>query len=163
MTIMSLRRAVVLLACSTSSTRAPSVGALRVRNSFSGSAAATFSSSTADADTKGVDHVVLLRVKEGTTKSQIQKFKQGIQSLHTIPGVMSVSVGESFVEQWMADRRDGLTLGLCVRLESKEALQSYQDHELHNKVKEEYIAPIVESAVAIDWESPLILGTSNKK
>jgi len=105
-----------------------------------------------------VDHVVLLKVKKDTTKAQIMKFKEGIESLHTIPGVMSVTVGETFAETWMADRREGYTLGLRVRLESKKALKAYQGDELHTKVKEECIAPIVESAVAVDWESPLILG-----
>lgn len=156
---MSLRRAVFLLVYS--STRDPSAAtAFRFRNSFRASAAAPLSSST-DA-VNGVDHVVLLRVKPGTSKSQIKKFKKGIQSLHAVPGVTSVSVGESFVERWMADRRDGFTLGLCVRLESKKALKEYQDHELHTKVKEECIAPIAESAIAIDWESPLVLGTPCK-
>jgi hypothetical protein len=106
---------------------------------------------------------VLLKVKQGTSKSQIKKFQEGILSLHAVPGVTSVSVGESFVERWMADRRDGFTLGLCVRLESKKALKEYQDHELHTKVKEECIAPIAESAIAIDWESLLIPGTPSKR
>ena len=150
---MSFRRAVLLLAYS--GTRAPPATALPFRSSFR-LTAAKFSSETDGSN--GVDHVVLLKVKKGTTKSQIQTFNKGIQSLHTIPGVTSVTVGETFAEQWMADRRDGYTLGLRVRLESKEALKSYQDHELHNKVKEDYIAPIVESALAVDWESPLTLG-----
>jgi len=59
--------------------------------------------------------------------------------------------------------RDGFTLGLYVRLESKKALKEYQDHELHTKVKKECIAPTAESAIAIDWESPLIPGTTSKK
>ena len=154
---MSFRRALVLLACTGS--RSPSATALPFRNLF-GAPATSFSSSSLEADgSSGVDHVVLLKVKKGTTKAQIQKFKEGIESLHTIPGVTSVSVGETFVEKkWMVDRTDGYTLGLRVRLESKKALKSYQDHELHIKVKEECIAPIAESAVAVDWESPLILG-----
>ena len=153
---MSFRRALVLLACTGS--RAPSVTALSFRNLF-GAPAASFSSSSSEADgSSGVDHVVLLKLKKGTTKAQIQKLKEGIESLHTIPGVTSVSVGETFVEKWMVDRTDGYTLGLRVRLESKKALKSYQDNELHTKVKEECIAPIAESAVAVDWESPLILG-----
>jgi len=160
MAIMSLRRAVVVLAYTGS--RASSVAALPFRNPFSTPSAATFSStssSSAEADgSNGVDHIVLLKIKKGTTKSQIRKFKEGIESLHTIPGVTSVTVGETFAERWMADRRDGYTLGLRVRLESKKALRSYQDDELHTKVKEECIAPIVESAIAVDWESPLTTG-----
>lgn len=139
--------------------RVPSASALPFRNAFRASAASSFTSSSAEADgSNGVDHVVLLKVKKGTSKSQIKKFKEGIESLHTIPGVTSVTVGETFAERWMADRRDGYTLGLRVRLESKKALKLYQHHELHTKVKEECIAPIMESALAVDWESPLTLG-----
>lgn len=159
MNIMTLRRALVLLAYT--STHTPSANAaLSFRNVFrSASSTSTSSASSVEADgSNGVEHIVLLRVKPGTTKSQIKKFKEGIETLHTIPGVTSVTVGETFAERWMQDRRDGYTLGLRVRLESKKALQSYQDDELHTKVKQECIAPIAESAVAVDWESPLVLG-----
>lgn len=62
---------------------------------------------------------------------------------------------------WPIDVMDSRSV--CVRLESKKALKEYQDHELHTKVKEECIAPIAESAIAIDWESLLIPGTPSKK
>jgi hypothetical protein len=161
---MSLRRAALLVAYSITRDRSV-LTPFTLRNSVR--AAATSSSPVvvpqAQGTINGVDHVVLLKVKQGTSKSQIKKFQEGILSLHAVPGVTSVSVGESFVERWMADRRDGFTLGLCVRLESKKALKEYQDHELHTRVKAECIAPIAESAIAIDWESILIPGTPSKK
>lgn len=109
----------------------------------------------------GVEHVVLLKIKDGTTANQIEKFREGITSLHTIPGVISITVGETFLEEWMgADRRAGYTHAFRVRLDSKESLKVYQNHERHVKFKAECVAPIVEGSLAVDWESPLKLGSA---
>ncbi|KAL9188761.1 hypothetical protein ACHAXT_007139 [Thalassiosira profunda] len=108
---------------------------------------------------KVIDHIVLLKVKSDVSSADVQKFIDGVQSLKSIPGVISVTVGSTFVEEWMADRRDGITHSLSCRLKSKEALKIYQDHPLHVKVKSECIAPILASPpVAIDYESAVVLG-----
>lgn len=156
MALLSVRRAVLALAYQRH------IGGFASGGAFSTSITRNLSASKASSEpaNNGVEHVVLLKVKQGTSKKQIQKFKEGINSLSVIPGVVSVSVGETFVERWMADRRGGYTHALAVRLDSKEALKKYQDHELHTQVKEECIAPIAESAIAVDWESPLTFGSS---
>jgi hypothetical protein len=114
----------------------------------SDTAATTYTSSV-------VDHVVLLKVRSDATPEQVDKLIKGVQSLRDIPGVVQVSVGTTFYEDWMpTDRRRGVTHALSVRLESKEALRRYQDHTQHVQVLEECIKPIlVEPAQAVDWET----------
>mmetsp|Transcript_8478 Transcript_8478/g.12553 ORF Transcript_8478/g.12553 Transcript_8478/m.12553 type:complete len:114 (-) Transcript_8478:254-595(-) len=100
-----------------------------------------------------VDHIVLLKVKPDATEAEIQNLIDGAKSLEEIPGVISVSVGPTFVEEWMSDRRAGITHGISVRLQSKEALRSYQDHPLHVSVRDGVFKPLITDApIAVDWE-----------
>ena len=56
-------------------------------------------------DTKEVEHVILLKVKETVTDVQMKNFTVGAKSLVDIPGVLKVSTGKSFAESWMSDQR----------------------------------------------------------
>lgn len=113
----------------------------------------------------GVEHVVLLRVKEEASLKEIDDFENATRSLTKIPGVESVTVGRTFAESWMDDRRGGYTHALRVYLKSKEDLLVYQDHPFHVDVKKKFIIPIVDSKssgaippiLAIDWESHITL------
>mmetsp|Transcript_21215 Transcript_21215/g.33329 ORF Transcript_21215/g.33329 Transcript_21215/m.33329 type:complete len:119 (+) Transcript_21215:183-539(+) len=111
-----------------------------------------------------IEHIVLLKVKPDTSDEDIKKLVEGAQSLRAIPGVISVTVGATFAEEWMPDRRHGHTHTLSCRLESKEALRVYQDHPLHVKVKKECLLPVLaEPPMAVDYESSVVLGDSTGK
>ena len=100
-----------------------------------------------------MDHVVLLKVKPGATEAEIQNLIDGAKSLVAVPGVESVSVGPTFVEEWMSDRRAGITHAISVRLQSKDALRSYQDHPLHVSVRDTIFKPLLTGPpIAVDWE-----------
>lgn len=106
-----------------------------------------------------IDHIVLLKVKSDVDENDIKRFVDGVNSLRVIPGVVTITVGPTFVEEWMSDRRDGFTHTLSCRLESKDALRVYQDHPLHVKVKAECLAPILSAPpIAVDYESIVVLG-----
>lgn len=106
-----------------------------------------------------IEHIVLLKVKSDVSDEEMKKLIDGTHSLRTIPGVISITVGPTFVEEWMPDRRNGHTHTLSCRLESKEALRVYQDHPLHDKVKKECLLPVlVEAPIAVDYESVVVLG-----
>uniref|UniRef100_A0A7S4K471 Stress-response A/B barrel domain-containing protein n=1 Tax=Odontella aurita TaxID=265563 RepID=A0A7S4K471_9STRA len=106
-----------------------------------------------------VEHVVLLKVKAEATEDDIEKLMNGAKSLHAIPGVLTVSVGKVFVEDFMEDRTQGHNYVLAVRLSSKDALKSYKDHPDHLKVIKECLAPILSAPpLAVDWVSPQIFG-----
>mmetsp|Transcript_26228 Transcript_26228/g.39043 ORF Transcript_26228/g.39043 Transcript_26228/m.39043 type:complete len:116 (-) Transcript_26228:326-673(-) len=110
-------------------------------------------SSSSPSDGCSVDHIVLLKVKPDATEAEIQNLIDGAKSLVEVPGVISVSVGPTFVEEWMSDRRGGITHGISVRLQSKEALRSYQDHPLHVSVRDGIFKPLLtEAPIAVDWE-----------
>mmetsp|Transcript_10776 Transcript_10776/g.23876 ORF Transcript_10776/g.23876 Transcript_10776/m.23876 type:complete len:122 (-) Transcript_10776:248-613(-) len=110
-----------------------------------------------------IDHIVLLKVRPDVTKDDMKRLIDGVNSLNAIPGVITITVGSTFVEEWMADRRDGITHSLSCRLESKDALKEYQDHPLHVRVKAECIAPILAAPpVAIDYESAVVLGEEQR-
>lgn len=106
-----------------------------------------------------IDHIVLIKAREDATEDDIKRFVDGTHTLKAIPGVISITVGSTFVEEWMSDRRNGFTHSLACRLESKEALKVYQDHPLHVKVKNDCIVPILAAPpVALDYESFVVLG-----
>lgn len=105
-----------------------------------------------------VDHIVLFKLRPDASEDEMNRFHDGINSLSAIPGVISITLGGTFVEEWMQDRRDGTTHCLSVRLESKDALRAYQDHPLHVKVIGECIVPVMVSCVAVDYESTVVLG-----
>jgi len=67
-----------------------------------------------------IEHIVLLKVKPEASDEDIKKLIEGAQSLRTIPGVISITVGSTFAEEWMPDRRNGHTHTLSCRLQSKE-------------------------------------------
>ena len=69
-----------------------------------------------DPTLSAVEHVVLLKVKEGTPSSAIQHFKNSASSLVSIPGVISSHVSDIFVESWMDNRTQGYSHVLRVLL-----------------------------------------------
>ena len=111
-----------------------------------------------------IDHIVLLKFRPDITDEESKHFIDGINSLSAIPGVLSITVGSTFVEEeWMSDRRNGYTHSLICRLHSKEALKVYQDHPLHIKVKAECIAPYLLKSdpvpvISVDHEAAIKLG-----
>lgn len=73
-----------------------------------------------DMSTTVIEHIVLLKAKSDASDEDIKKLVEGTHSLRAIPGVISITVGPTFAEEWMPDRRNGHTHTLSVRLESKE-------------------------------------------
>ena len=114
-----------------------------------------------------------------------------------IPGVVSVSVGRNWVPEGAdrnhcpsssrvscchkttrdsnlhngagaSDRSKGFTHALVVRMESKEILATYQEHEKHVDVKEKHIIPNLagvptDCMIAMDWESEQTKGKLSTK
>merc|ERR1719310_477364 len=59
----------------------------------------------------------------------------------------------------MPDRRRGMNYTLSCRLESKEALKAYASHELHVRIRDDCIVPLLaEPPMAIDYESNVVVG-----
>uniref|UniRef100_A0A7S0FKK4 Stress-response A/B barrel domain-containing protein n=1 Tax=Minutocellus polymorphus TaxID=265543 RepID=A0A7S0FKK4_9STRA len=107
----------------------------------------------------GVEHFVLLKVKADATDEQTQAMIDGVNALIGIEGVISVSIGKIFVEDWMADRTKKHNFALRVRLKNKEALRRYQEDEGHKLLLKETIVPILSELppTAVDFESTLVM------
>ena len=56
---------------------------------------------------KVIDHVVLLKVRDDVAEEDIERMRQGVLGLRTLPGVLTITVGKTFAEEWMPDRRNG--------------------------------------------------------
>ena len=54
-----------------------------------------------------IDHILLLKVGKNALEDDISRFRQATLSLKAIPGVIPITVGATFAEDWMDDRRNG--------------------------------------------------------
>eukprot|EP00999_Lentomonas_sp_LEN2_P001961 NODE_3120_length_452_cov_23.821538_g3070_i0.p2 GENE.NODE_3120_length_452_cov_23.821538_g3070_i0~~NODE_3120_length_452_cov_23.821538_g3070_i0.p2 ORF type:complete len:101 (-),score=19.53 NODE_3120_length_452_cov_23.821538_g3070_i0:40-342(-) len=96
-------------------------------------------------------HVVLLKTKESASKEQVERMIEEMhKAFRTIPGVTRVTAGPNFT-----DRGKGYTHALVVELVSKSHLKAYAAHPEHKRVIAEYIKPVLEDILAIDYESHL--------
>ena len=95
-----------------------------------------------------VEHLVLFKVKAGTSEEAIEAMQQALRDLQeAIPGVMEITVGANFSE-----RSQGFTHGLLVRFENRAALDVYTPHSAHEDARNTYILPIVEDVLVVDYE-----------
>lgn len=102
------------------------------------------------------EHVVLLKLKDGVSESELASLSAGLGSLVSIPGVRSVGFGETYVNAGDQDRRFGFNYALAVTLETREALTSYATDALHLDVKKRCILPLLrdsESVLAVDFDA----------
>ena len=106
--------------------------------------------------TRGVDHVLLLKVKQGSTEADMQKFTDGVYSLKSIEGVEAVVAGRILIEPWLQNRLEGFTHYIRIRLESRTSLKNYQSDHLHVQVRDGCIKPILEAPpLAVDCDDDL--------
>lgn len=95
-----------------------------------------------------VEHLVILKFKQDATQQQIDEFTVNAKGLRDkIDGVVDLTVGANFT-----DRSQGFTHGVCVRFRDRAALEQYLPHPDHVHVVENYIKPIVDDIVVLDYE-----------
>jgi len=74
-----------------------------------------------------VQHMVWMRFDESLGAQRVRMHLDALVALKgQVPGIVDISAGENFT-----DRADGMTHGLLVTLESKEALKVYAEHPAH--------------------------------
>jgi len=95
-----------------------------------------------------VEHLVFFKFKPEVGVDQRKDVAAALVALKNIvPGVVDITCGENFTS-----RSQGHQLGLFVRVESKEALDTYINHPAHKEVAETMIKPFTENILAIDYE-----------
>eukprot|EP00520_Triparma_pacifica_P016865 CAMPEP_0118654228 /NCGR_PEP_ID=MMETSP0785-20121206/12276_1 /TAXON_ID=91992 /ORGANISM="Bolidomonas pacifica, Strain CCMP 1866" /LENGTH=166 /DNA_ID=CAMNT_0006546871 /DNA_START=53 /DNA_END=554 /DNA_ORIENTATION=+ len=89
--------------------------------------------------------------------SSLLSLSESLQSMKSIPGVLSISYGPTFVPDGSVDRSRGWNYNIAVKLKNKSALESYATHEQHISVKKDNILPLLnsgpaEDVMAVDWD-----------
>ena len=96
-----------------------------------------------------VSHVVLVWLKEVGNKQQINKLIEVSHDFQSIPGVLSVNVGESL----SSDRPivdDSFDVGIVMTFKNEADLKAYLVHPQHKKVVKEVIKPLIKKILVYD-------------
>ncbi len=96
-----------------------------------------------------IEHVVLMRFKEGTGPDVIEALATAFSAL---PQKIDVIQDYQFGENFAGDRSAGHTHLLYSRFASREDLQAYAGHPDHVDLLENQIKPILESSVVGDLD-----------
>ena len=97
-----------------------------------------------------IEHIVLLKLKEGVTEEQTQALLNGlIQLQQVIPGMLDVSGGYNNSPE---GKSAGFTYGFIVRFRDAAARDAYVPHPEHQKLAQTLVRPIVEDVIVLDYE-----------
>jgi hypothetical protein len=95
-----------------------------------------------------VHHMVLFKLRPDCTDQQRDDFLKALKGLKEHIGVITdLSAGPNF-----AERNKGFEYGLSVFVKSRSDLATYQEHPEHQRVLNQYIKPILDDIVAVDYE-----------
>src|SRR5688500_17190650 len=95
-----------------------------------------------------VEHIVLFKTKSDATPEQKARMIHELKRLRElIGGIVDLSVGTNF-----SARSQGFDIGLVVRFESRAALEAYLPHPAHRGCVDEFISPIREDTIVIDYD-----------
>lgn len=95
-----------------------------------------------------IEHLVLFRWTPDASAEAITQVMDELRALQgQIGGVRDLTCGENF-----GTRSQGFTHALVVRLEDRVALEAYGPHPAHQRVVQEFIAPIRADVLSLDYE-----------
>ncbi len=95
-----------------------------------------------------IEHLVLFRWTADASAEAIEQVMDGLRALRgQIPGIRDLTYGENF-----SPRSQGYTHALAVRFEDRGALEAYTPHPAHQRVVQEFIAPIRADTLVVDYE-----------
>ena len=95
-----------------------------------------------------VEHVVLFKLKAEATAEANRAAIEALKGLRDeIEGIVDLSCGVNFSE-----RSQGYEIGLVVRFRDRAALDGYIPHPAHRGVVDQYLHPIRESVIVVDYE-----------
>ena len=95
-----------------------------------------------------IEHVVLMRWREDASREAIERVIVELRGLKDkIPSIVDLSCGTNF-----SDRSNGYTHGLVVRFKDRAGLDEYGPHPEHQRVVQNFLAPIRADVLAVDFE-----------
>ena len=97
-----------------------------------------------------IEHIVLLKLKDGVTKEQTQAIADGLDKLkQVIPGMLSVSAGYNNSPE---GKSEGFSYGFIVKFRDAAARDVYLPHPEHKNLAKTYIRPIADNVLVFDYE-----------
>lgn len=91
---------------------------------------------------------MLFKFKESTTEEEYQLLSEGLHSLTSVEGVISVNCGKTtdpFYSGY-SPRHQGYTYCLVVVLRDADALEGYDKSEFHGEVRNRCIIPLLDKS-----------------
>jgi hypothetical protein len=96
-----------------------------------------------------IEHIVLLKLKPGTTDEQVREAFEAAEELpNEIPGLLKFSYGLD-----RSEPAHGFNLASVIQLADEEALARYLEHPRRLAYIEEYVAPLTEDRIELDIPS----------
>ena len=105
---------------------------------------------TIDKGGEMVEHIVLIKIKPSTSQKQIQEATEALLRMKgEIPGIEDISAG---VNSSPEGKNQGYDYGLVVRFRDANTRDEYITHPYHNKIASEYVVPIIEDVLVLDYD-----------
>lgn len=99
---------------------------------------------------KNIIHIVLFKIKEGTTKKQIEDFYENLYKIkNKIPGIISICGGDNISPE---DFKKGYQEGFIMLFKDEKSRDNYIPHKEHKDLVKEYIELIIEDVLVYDLE-----------
>lgn len=97
-----------------------------------------------------IEHIVLMKLKEGVTEEQTQELMDGLIRLKgVVPGMLDVSGGYNDSPE---GKSAGFTYGFIVRFSDSAARDGYLPHPEHQKLAKTLVRPIADDVLVFDYE-----------
>ena len=97
-----------------------------------------------------IEHIVLLKLKDGVTESQTRELLDGLNKLKSVmPGILDVSGGYNSSPE---GKSNGFTYGFIVRFSDTAARDEYLPHPEHQNLAQNLVRPIVDDVLVFDYE-----------
>ena len=104
-----------------------------------------------NSDNGGVNHVILLWLKDPGNPRQQQQIIQATKELEKIPGVIKIRVGTSISsKRQIVD--DSFDIGIHMLFASQAAMQVYTAYPEHSRTVNQAVMPFVDKIVIYDFE-----------
>ena len=96
-----------------------------------------------------VEHIVLLKLKNGVTGAQTQAVLEGLEALRgTLPGIVSITGGDNMSPE---GKSHDFSWGFTITFEDVASRDAYLPHPEHKAVSAGTIRPIADDVLVFDY------------
>lgn len=113
---------------------------------------ANFSANMASLPSKVVEHVVFFKVKDGTPPEKANAMISALQGLKSLDQVLDLTAGPALRFNSGTYK---YTHALHSRYKDRQSLADYSAHPRHVNVVKEFVLPLTDDLLALDWEAEL--------